>query len=148
MRYEDCLALSTLLIGAAGTVVDRIQAGMAARGYEDVRPAHGFAFVRLARAGATAGELAEHLGVSKQAASQLVAELVRKGYVERRAHPTDARARLIVLTERGRACTRAAEESAAEAVRPWAEVLGSERTRALRSDLERVVPPGPLRPSW
>ncbi|MGH3096463.1 MAG: MarR family winged helix-turn-helix transcriptional regulator [Streptosporangiales bacterium] len=148
MRYEDCLALSTLLIGAAGTVVDRIQAGMAARGYDDVRPAHGFAFVRLSPGGATAGELAKHLGVSKQAASQLVDELVRKGYVERQPHPTDARARLVVLTARGRACTRAAEETAAEAARPWVDVLGSERTRALRADLERVVPPGPLRPSW
>ncbi|CAM5506550.1 hypothetical protein SHIRM173S_11637 [Streptomyces hirsutus] len=39
--------------------------------------------------------------MTKQAASQLVDELVRKGYAERRPHPADARARLVVLTGSG-----------------------------------------------
>ncbi|BFO20230.1 hypothetical protein SHKM778_66180 [Streptomyces sp. KM77-8] len=40
---------------------------------------HGFAFTRLAPGGATVTDLAVHLGVTKQAASQLVDDLVRKG---------------------------------------------------------------------
>lgn len=145
---DDALALSSLLLAAAGGLVRRIDAGVAARGYDDVRPAHGFAFARLAPGGATVGELAEHLDVSKQAASQLVEELVGKGYVQRRPHPDDARARLVVLTERGWACTRAAEEAAADAVRGWEEVLGQRRLRALAADLALLAPHGPLRPSW
>lgn len=69
--------------------------------------------------------------MTKQAASQLVDELVRKGFAERRPHPADARARLVVLTEAGWACTRAAEEAAAEAVRVWSEALGESEVRAL-----------------
>ena len=48
-------------------------------------------------------ELAERLGVSKQAASQLVDELEGFGVVERVADPDDARARRVVFTKRGRA---------------------------------------------
>lgn len=120
---------------------------MVARGFEG-RPAYGFAFTRLAPDGATITELGVHLGVTKQAASQLVEELVRKGYVERRAHPDDARARLVVLTERGWECTRAAEEAAAEAVQRWVEVLGEGEVRLLRDRLTHIAPYGPIRPAW
>jgi DNA-binding MarR family transcriptional regulator len=114
----------------------------------DLRPTHGFVFVRLAPDGATVGEIGEHLGVTKQAASQLVAELVGKGYVRRTPHPADARARLIVLSDRGWACARAADEAAAEAIAGWAAVIGQQRVEALVSDLRRVVRPGRIRPAW
>ncbi|MFG2950588.1 MarR family winged helix-turn-helix transcriptional regulator [Streptomyces adustus] len=125
----------------------RVNDGVAARGFEG-RPAYGFAFARLAPDGATVTDLAVHLGVTKQAASQLVDEIVRKGYAERRPHPEDARARLVVLTERGWACTRAAEEAIAEIVQGWAGVLGESEVGVLRDDLVRIAPYGPLRPSW
>ncbi|MCX5213702.1 MarR family winged helix-turn-helix transcriptional regulator [Kitasatospora sp. NBC_00240] len=141
-------SLVPLILGLATDLLQTIDAGVRARGFDDIRPAHGFAFVRLAPDGAGVGEIAAHLGVTKQAASQLVDELIRKGYVERRPHPTDARARLVVLTERGWACTRAADEAAADAVRPWAELLGERRIRELREDLARLGPTGRIRPVW
>ncbi|SDP59197.1 DNA-binding transcriptional regulator, MarR family [Streptomyces sp. cf386] len=142
------MALSAALLAVAGELTQRIHAGVVARGFEGLRPAHGFAFARLAPGGATVTDLAAHLGVTKQAASQLVDEIVRKGYAERRAHPGDARARLVVLTERGWACTRAADEAAADVVRAWGEVLGEGQVRALREQLVRIVPKGPIRPTW
>lgn len=148
VQNSEAMALSAALLAVAGELTQRIHEGVAARGFEGVRPAHGFAFTRLAPDGATVTELAAHLGVTKQAASQLVDELVRKGYVERHPHPGDARARLIVLTERGWACTRAAEESAAEAVRPWVELLGEGEVGVLRDRLLRIAPYGPIRPAW
>jgi DNA-binding MarR family transcriptional regulator len=145
---RDLVDLTVMLISAARTLVDGVDAGVRARGFDDVRPAHGFAFARLAGDGATVGQLAEHLDVTKQAASQMVEDLVTKGYVERRPHPDDARARLIVLTPKGWACTRAADEAAAEVLRPWAETLGPDRLTALRADLSRLATPGRLRPTW
>ncbi|WP_324785696.1 MarR family winged helix-turn-helix transcriptional regulator [Streptomyces sp. H51] len=148
MQNSEAMALSAALLAVAGELTQRINEGVVARGFEGVRPAHGFAFARLAPDGATVTDLAAHLGVTKQAASQLVDEIVRKGYAERRPHPVDARARLIVLTERGRACTRAAEEAAAEAVRRWTELLGEGEVRALSDRLARLAPYGPIRPAW
>lgn len=148
MQNSEAMALSAALLAVAGELTQRIHAGVVARGFEGLRPAHGFAFARLAPDGATVTELAGHLGVTKQAASQLVEELVRKGYAERRAHPGDARARLVVMTERGWACARAAEEAAAEAVAPWVERLGERGARALCEQLLVIAPAGPVRPTW
>jgi DNA-binding MarR family transcriptional regulator len=148
MQNSEALGLTAALLAVAGELTQRIQQGVVARGFEG-RPAYGFAFTRLAPDGATVTELAVHLGVTKQAASQLVEELARKGYVERRPHPRDARARLVVLTELGWACTRAAEEAAAEVVREWSGALGGEaEVRALREQLTRIAPRGPIRPAW
>jgi DNA-binding MarR family transcriptional regulator len=142
------ISLAAVVLSAASTLVDGIHSGVMARGFHDLRPAHGFAFARIAPNGATVTEIADHLGVTKQAASQLVDELIGKGYVVRRPHPTDARARLIVLTDRGWACMRAAEAAAADVIRAWADVVGEERLARLGSDLSRVAPPGRLRPTW
>ncbi|KAB1150487.1 MarR family transcriptional regulator [Streptomyces luteolifulvus] len=148
MQNSEAMGLSAALLAVAGELTQRINEGVVARGFEGLRPAHGFAFARLAPDGATVTDLAAHLGVTKQAASQLVDEIVRKGYAERRPHPQDARARLVVLTERGWACTRAAEEAAADAVRAWVALLGEREVRALRDQLVRIAPYGPLKPAW
>ncbi|WP_461085677.1 MarR family winged helix-turn-helix transcriptional regulator [Streptomyces deserti] len=148
MENSEAMSLSAALLAVAGELTQRIHDGVLARGFEGLRPAHGFAFARLAPDGATVTDLAAHLGVTKQAASQLVDEIVRKGYAERRPHPADARARLVVLTERGWACTRAAEEAAADAVRAWVGVLGEGEVRALWGQLLRIAPGGPIRPAW
>jgi DNA-binding MarR family transcriptional regulator len=148
MRDDDALTLSALVLAAGNALVDGIHAGVVGRGFADLRPAHGFAFARLAPAGATVSELAGHLGITRQAAAQLVDELVAKGYVKRQRHPHDGRAQLITLTERGWACTRAAEAAAAETVATWAAVVGEDRLRTIRQALAEIAPAGHLRPTW
>lgn len=140
--------LPLLLLAAASEVSAAIQDGVTAAGFTDIRPAHGFAFVRMAPDGATVGEIAEHLGVTKQAASQLVDELVTKGYADRNPHPRDARARLITLTDRGWACTRAADAAAAAFAAHWVDTLGPAMFAQTRNAIARMVTPGRVRPSW
>src|SRR6516164_9823468 len=138
MRNDDAQSLAFGLLAASRALVDGVSAGVRARGFGDVRPAHGFAFARLA----------EHLDLTRQAAAQLVDELIAKGYVERHPHPRDARARLIVLTEKGWACTQAAEAAITDTLGLWEAALGAERLLALRDDLLQVASGGPLRPTW
>ena len=148
MRNDDAQSLAFSLLAASRALVDGISAGVRARGFADVRPAHGFAFTLLSAGGATITQLAEHLDVTRQAAAQLIDELSANGYVERRPHPRDARARLIVLTEKGWACTHAAEAAISDTLRPWEAALGPDRLLALRNDLLQVASGGPLRPTW
>jgi DNA-binding MarR family transcriptional regulator len=148
MRDDDAQGLTVALLAASRALVEGISAGVEARGFTGVRPAHGFAFTLLSRGGATVTQLAQHLDVTRQAAAQLAAELTAKGYVEIQPHPHDARARLIVLTAKGWACTRAADAAAAETIRSWAKTLGTQRLRDLRDDLARIALGGPLRPLW
>jgi DNA-binding MarR family transcriptional regulator len=147
--------LVALLALGFRAMVDELHRRLAALGFDDVRPAHGFAFVRLAPDGATGNELAEHLGVSKQAASQMVDYLERHGYVARQPDPRDGRGKIIVLTARGWACIRAVESILADIEGRLAGEVGAERMAALRADLLRlVVAPGgdgaarSLRPVW
>ena len=139
------VATDVLLVAAQ--LVEAIQEGLARRGFRDVRPAHGFAFARISQGDATIADVAEHLGVSKQAAAQLVHQLEERGYVTRQAHP-DARATLLTLTQRGTACTLAAQDAASEAVERWRTTLGEPRFRQLQRALRAIVQPGPLRPGW
>lgn len=71
-----------------------------ASGYQDLRPIHGAVFQALKSSGATGTELADRLGVTKQAAGQIVDELAEKGYVTRQPHPEGGRRKLIVLTDK------------------------------------------------
>ena len=148
MDHDDAQSLAFGLLAATRALADGISAGIRARGFGDVRPAHGFAFTRLAAGGATITQLAGHLGVTRQAAAQLVDDLEARGYDERQPHPSDARARLVMLTSKGWACTRAAEAAITDTIRPWAAALGEHRLLALRDDLVSIAPRGPLRPAW
>jgi DNA-binding MarR family transcriptional regulator len=140
--------IAMLILRAATHIIDGIQRGLMERGFRDVRPAHGFAFVRISAGDATVAEVAAHLGVTKQAASQLVEQLVQRGYVTREPDPTDRRSRRLALTPRGWECTRAAQSAAAETTATWEQQLGPEGVAALHTALHAVVVPGTLRPAW
>ncbi|GLX53595.1 hypothetical protein Shyhy01_65450 [Streptomyces hygroscopicus subsp. hygroscopicus] len=53
---------------------------------------------------------------------------------------------MIVPAERGRARTRAAEETAAEAAGGWAGLPVEGEVRSPRADLAKFAPYGPVRP--
>jgi DNA-binding MarR family transcriptional regulator len=145
---EDRWTTAVDILRLASQLVDGIQEGLARRGFDDVRPAHGFIFVRISSGDATTSDIADHLGVTKQAAAQLVEYLVHHGYVVRHPDPQDGRARHVVLTQRGRACTAAAEAAAAETVQGWAARLGRPAFEQLQGALRVITSPGRLRPSW
>lgn len=70
-------------------------------GLDTLRDAHVRLFPYIELEGTRLTTLADRLGVSKQAAGQLVEELVGFGVLERVADPTDGRAKLIRFREDG-----------------------------------------------
>ncbi len=144
----DSWSTATAVLRLAAQLVEDIQRGVAASGFQDVRPVHGFAFAFLSAAPATTAQLAQHLGITKQATSELVQDLVERGYLIRVADPDDRRARLLLLTDRGRGCTRAAQDAAEEAVANWERRLAPDQATALRESVVAAALPGRLRPFW
>ncbi len=146
------MEIPALLGMAFHAVMDEVHTRLAEAGFDDVRPAHGFAFQYLSvHGGATAVQLGEHLGVTKQAAVQLVEELERRGYVSRRPHPTDRRARVVVLAPRGWACIEKVVALWAEIEDRWASLIGPARLAELHADLAAFVTAAgspPIRPLW
>lgn len=149
------LGLPELLLVATRVVFERVHDRLAAEGFP-VRPAHGYTFQLLANTGGASGaELAEHLGVTKQAAAQLLDGLEQAGYITRQSDPRNHRSRLAVLTDRGWSCIRAATAAWQDAEAAAADLLGADRVQALREDLTRLAtdagalqPPLRLRPVW
>ena len=103
------------------------------QGFTDLQPAHLNVFQYPGPQGTTPSELAARLGITKQALNYLLGELERFGYVERRPHPDDLRAKRIVLTPRGTAMGNAMRAAVTEAETAWAERLGEKRFARLRT---------------
>ena len=144
-----------LLAMAYRAMTDHIQARLAEEGREPLRPGHGYTFRYLAdRDEATAADLAAHLGVTKQATAKIVAELEEWGYVERRPHPADGRARVLALTDRGRDYILVASEIWGEVEDEWASLVGADRLAAVHDALAAYVDHASdggaplLRPVW
>ncbi|GAB3686751.1 MarR family winged helix-turn-helix transcriptional regulator [Actinocorallia lasiicapitis] len=149
------MQIAFLLAMAYRAMTDRVHARLAEEGREPLRPAHGYTFQFLSHGGeVTAVELGQRLGVTKQAATKIAAELEEWGYLTRRPHPTDRRARVLELTQRGWDYIRHVETLWTEAESEWAELIGQERLEEVRSAMSVYVAhvgaeTGPLmRPVW
>jgi DNA-binding MarR family transcriptional regulator len=139
---------ATATLRVAAQLVEGVQSGLAARGFTDVRPVHGFAFAALAGGDTTTAGLANALGITKQAAAQLVDHLVDHGYVIRQSDPRDRRAQRLLLTDRGHACTGAAQQAAAEVVDFWRTQVPAAAFADFLQTLVTIEEPGRLRPAW
>jgi DNA-binding MarR family transcriptional regulator len=95
--------IPAMLRGARGAYGNTIAAMLAAAGFEDLPRNGPFVLGGMANHGGSAVDMIRGLGVSRQAASQLIDVLVLRGYLDRQINPDDRRRMDIELTERGRA---------------------------------------------
>jgi DNA-binding MarR family transcriptional regulator len=119
-----------------------LRAAFAAAGLDGIRPAQAVALVPLTVGGLHASDLADQLRVSRQAVAQAVAALERHGYVVRGPHPSDARARVIELTDRGRQALRVMRSNALAVEKQWRDVLGEKGLGELRETLVTLLSAG------
>lgn len=108
-------------------------------GITDVRPTHGCVFRFLHADGMRLTELAHLAGLTKQSVGEIVDDLAGLGYLERFPDPTDKRAKLIRLTDKGLAAQRIGFSLFEQLESDWAETFGADRIDALRSLLEEVA---------
>jgi DNA-binding MarR family transcriptional regulator len=136
---------------------------MAAAGFDDRRFPDGRVLRLCSRfPGLTAARIGRELGISRQGAGKIVADLRDRGYLALSASPGDAREKTITLTPRGTAYL-AAQRSAVrrvqdqirdavgvdvyESLYTLLEVLAGEAQPGLRDYLQRAVRyPGELPP--
>ena len=77
--------------------------------------------------------------MSPQAMGELVDELEQLGYVVRRPDPTDRRAKLITLTEKGHACIAAGIATIDGIEQQLTDRLGKRGLQQLRSLLTKLL---------
>src|SRR5437868_4178076 len=95
--------LGILLALAYQEFVREMHEELARLGFDDLGRSDGYVFRALDAGPLTTSALALRLDITKQGAGQLVADMTLRGYLTGRADPTDRRARLLELSERGRA---------------------------------------------
>lgn len=108
-------------------------------GITDVRPTHGCVFRYVDDDGMRLTELAARAGLTKQSVGEVVDDLTRLGYIERFPDPTDKRAKLIRLTDKGATTQQTGFALFAKLEQDWADAFGADRVAALRSLLEEVA---------
>jgi DNA-binding MarR family transcriptional regulator len=141
-RLEAAKRESTLqlLFKAARLLDEAALARVAAKpGRPHLRRSHTALFPHIDLDGTRITDLAERIGVTKQAVSQLVDDLVAAGVVERVEDPEDARARRVVFTERGRAGIFDGLEVLRGLEKELAEKIGKGRMDALARTLREIL---------
>lgn len=116
-----------------------VTARLAQRGYPDFPFASASLLWLLDEGGTRSTVLAQRAGVTKQAMSQLVRFMERQGYLEQAPDPTDTRAKVVRMTERGEAVKTACVEVREELNRQVAAALGVKEAGRLETDLETAA---------
>jgi DNA-binding MarR family transcriptional regulator len=115
---EEHVGIPALLRASRRAYGHAIRASLAASGFDDMPQSGPYVLGGMANHGVSAGDLIRQLGVSKQAASQLIDTLVIRGYLQRHVNLDDRRRMTIELTDRGRA--------AGSAIRAGVEAVDAE----------------------
>lgn len=136
-------AMNTIaMLGRAYSLLGfKIVDGVVGAGYPQ-KPSHSAVFAQIRPEGNRLTDLARGANITPQAMGELVDELEELGYVERQPDPTDRRAKLIALTERGHACIAAGIETIDGIEERLDATLGARGHAQLRSLLTRLLEAG------
>ena len=116
-----------------------IAAALQAEGLSGISAAHAVVIPFVPPEGIPVSELARLARMRKQSMAEAVEQLERLGYVERKPAPTDRRARLVLLTDRGRAVRSVAVAAGREVEDRWAGLTSREDVEELRTILQQLL---------
>lgn len=128
--------IGTLFRRPAQAVQAAITAGLAGQGFGDLTESHMAVFIHVAPDGSRLTDLAARAQMTVQSMGYLVDALQERGYVQRVPDPSDRRAKLVCLTDRGWEVEECAADIAWDLERRWASLLGEADFGRLRELLE------------
>lgn len=139
MPAEEDEEILVLLVRARGGYGNTIGARLAAAGFDDLPRNGPFVLGGMASHRGSAVGMIRSLGVTRQAASQLIDTLVLRGYLSREINPDDRRRMNIVLTERGRAAAAVIRAGIDEVQTELTRMLAPEQLAGLRAGLSALA---------
>lgn len=128
------------LLRAARTVYGgAIRDAQTEAGFDDI-PRNGIYVIgAISRTGAPMATIIRQLGVSKQAAGQLVDALVLRGYLDRAVDGEDRRRLTVALTERGRAAAEVSRRTVERIDAALLKKVGREHIAHTRATLMALI---------
>lgn len=135
---EERLNTVSMLGQAYSLLGFQIVEGVVGAGFPH-KPKHSAVFAQISLDGSRLTELARKANMTPQSMGELVDELVQLGYVVRRRDPADGRAKLIVLTDRGRDAVAAGRETVEGIEEQVTQILGERGHGELRALLSKLL---------
>jgi DNA-binding MarR family transcriptional regulator len=117
---------------------DRIFRAVQDAGFDDWTLTQCRVFQRIDPGGSRLTDLAIQSQMSKQSTGVLVDQLERLGYVRRAPDPSDGRARLIVIEQRGQRAIDVAMTALDEILAEWEAYLGTRNYTVLQQVLDQL----------
>ena len=140
--WFDEAGFPALLRAARRAYGSAVRGALADAGYDDVPRNGSYVLAAIARTGAPLGRIIQELGVSKQAAGQLVDTLVTRGYLDRAPDPDDRRRLTITLTARGHAAAEEIRSAVARVDDGLVRRVGPEYVANARAALAALIEAG------
>ncbi len=112
---------------------------LAQDGLDDITLRHFVVIPYIDEGGIRAVEIARQVGISKQAVSKLVDELLQKGYVSLKADPDDGRASLVYMNAKGNDFLRRAIEHTKQVESSWQEVVGEKEFKVMKQAMKSLL---------
>ena len=132
-KNEDNFAPA--VVAASRALVATMMPELVRYGFKGITPAFVSLMSLLDATGDRTTSLAQRAGITKQAISQLIRELEKRGYVEQIPDSTDTRAKIVRLTKRGVALYAACEKARNELQATVIAKLGKVKVSRLQRDL-------------
>jgi DNA-binding MarR family transcriptional regulator len=136
--FED-VPFPALLRAGRAAYGSAVRTALADAGCDDMPRNGSYVVGAIARTGAQLSQIITGLGVSKQAAGQLVDTLVMRGYLSRTVDPADRRRLTITLTERGHAAAEVVRSAIEQVDADLAGRVGPEYVRHTRATLGSLI---------
>ena len=133
------LPIGALLRFGMHEIRRRIYEGVVAGGFGDLRPAHVTLFRWPGPDGRRPTDVAADVQLSKQRVNDLLRDLEALGYLQLERDSADSRARVIRLTDRGKALHELAVAIHAGIEQEWTQRIGEHHYRQLRDSLSQLI---------
>jgi DNA-binding MarR family transcriptional regulator len=146
VAWFDEVAIPALLRAARRAYGSAVRAALAEAGCDDMPRNGSYVVGAIDRTGAPLSQIITELGVSKQAAGQLVDTLVARGYLERSPDPDDRRRLTITLTERGHAAAATVRAAVEQVDAALLDAVGAEYVAHTRATLGALIQAGAHHP--
>jgi DNA-binding MarR family transcriptional regulator len=132
--------LPLLMVRTVKAMIAEMEAAAGGPNQAGLTVIHGIALRYIAtHRECTSAQLASHLHITKQSASEIVQALEGEGVVERSPHPLDGRSRILGLTAKGESGLAVSRARWSGLVERWGSGLGASDLGVVRRALESYL---------
>jgi DNA-binding MarR family transcriptional regulator len=139
LRAHRETVLLRLLIRTSQAETNEVTGRLRAIGHESIQPSYIRLLGNVDTEGTRVVAVAQRLGATRQAVSQLVKVIEAAGFLERAPDPGDQRGVIVRHTPAGRALLNDALRAMADIEAGYEKVIGPERMRALKQALADIA---------